>query len=105
MAVAEQCPKVTWCQQGTRPHTRHQQVVEQWPGATVGVEPDHEVKLQFIIYGHAEDDVRPVLTLVDSMSLRQWNCELDWTQALQLANVTELTSLRFQAGQWDIGRD
>lgn len=72
---------VTWCQEGTRPHTDHQEVLGTW----FGEEPDteHGMTAQVSIYGSA-DDPQAVLVLVDPQ-LRRRSCMLDWESAIQLA--------------------
>jgi hypothetical protein len=44
---------------------------------------------QVVVHGFSDDDARPMLTLVDSASLRQVDCVLEWEDALDLARQLE----------------
>lgn len=89
----EQCPRAVWCDQGSQPHTIHQQTLGTWPGVAVTGEP-RGMTAQLIVAGDGEPV--PVLALVDSLSLRQWDCELAWSQLLELTAQAELAVGRFR---------
>lgn len=74
----EQCPAVTWCDQGLRPHTDHEQTLGTWHGHTPHA-PQRTVDAQLVVHGSSERDVRLVIVLVDSAAITApVQCELDW---------------------------
>lgn len=96
--VQEQCPQVTWCTEGTRLHTKHQQTVLTLLGESVNGQP-HGVSCQLVVFGASEYIPRLAIVLVDSSGLRQSDVELSWHQATQLASQIELAAGRFREGR------
>lgn len=83
--VSEPCP-IAWCDQGGRPHTRHEVTLGTWPGMAYsgGVRP---MSAQLVVHGYGDEDVRPMVTLVDSASLDQVDCVLEWPDATELGRL------------------
>lgn len=88
------CP-VAWCDQGGRPHTLHESTLGTWSGDAFRGE-HRLVNVQVVIHGYGDDDVVPMVSLVDSSSLEQVDSVLDWEDAMSLGSalVDAATRLR-----------
>jgi hypothetical protein len=42
---------------------------------------------QLVVHGYGDEDVRPMVTLVDSASLDQVDCVLEWPDATELGRL------------------
>jgi hypothetical protein len=42
------------------------------------------LSVQVVVHGYGDDDVAPMVTMVDSASLNQVDCVLDWEDAMTL---------------------
>lgn len=81
-AAASGACGVTWCDQGTRPHTRHEVTLGTWRG-TAHTAPRRPVDVQLVVHGLSEHEATPMLVLVDR--LEQVDVDLDWEQLTKIA--------------------
>lgn len=88
------CP-VQWCDQGGRPHTLHEATLGTWSGGAFRGE-QRLVTVQVVVHGYGDDDVVPMVSIVDSSSLEQVDSVLDWDDAMSLGSalVDAATRLR-----------
>lgn len=77
---------VVWCDQDERPHTRHEATLGTWSGGALRGE-QRLVNVQIVVHGYGDDDVVPMVSLVDSSSLEQVDSVLDWDDAMSLASA------------------
>lgn len=56
---------------------------------------------QLVVHGYADEDAQPMLTLVDSASLEQVDCMLDWIDAVKLGQELASAADRIHSGlEW-----
>lgn len=82
---ARRC-SVPWCDQGERPHSRHEATLGTWSGSAFTTER-RVMTVQVVIHGFGDDDVEPMVSVVDSASLDQVDSVLTWGDALSLGHV------------------
>lgn len=88
---------VVWCDQGGRPHTRHEATLGTWSGTSFTGE-QRAVSVQIVVHGYGDDDVVPMVTLVDSSSLEQVDSVLDWNDAMSLGSALVDAATRLRPG-------
>ena len=84
---------VPWCDQGERPHSRHEATLGTWSGSAFSGER-RVMTVQVVVHGYGDDDVEPMVSIVDSASLGQVDSVLTWDDALSLGNALVAAATR-----------
>lgn len=87
--------KTSWCDQGDRPHTRHEATALTVAGEGWTEHRNRAVGVQLVIHGMDDTDAAPMLALVGP-DLQQHDVVLDWPVAHQLAMAIVSEWRRFQ---------